>query len=109
MTQYEKETLTNLYQVLDYAQCNDKLEAVAAINEMIVEIEAKAAKRFEIGQTSVDKYGVTWQVFHRTEKTVTLYDEAAGKSKRCKICLSGRDEYAKPYGSYSQAPCVFGQ
>ncbi len=46
------------------------------------------------------------RVISRTAKTVTV--EVRGQQRRCKIYVNDHgDEYCKPFGSYSLAPCFF--
>lgn len=63
-------------------------------------------KKFTLGQEASDKYGQLWTIQKRTAKMVTAYGSMDGQ-KRFKILLSSDCEYFKPYGTYSQAPCVF--
>lgn len=64
-------------------------------------------KNFTLGQNLKDKYNQLWTVQRRTAKTVWVYGSTDKETKRCKIQTSFDVEYFKPYGNYSQAPCVF--
>lgn len=64
-------------------------------------------KTFTLGQTKTDKYTQSWTVQRRTAKTIWVYGSTDKETKRLKIQTSFDVEYFKPYGTYSQAPCVF--
>lgn len=73
----------------------------------------KDIKKFEVGKSYYFvNYGdmsdtkIAFEIFARTAKFVTIYNDISKKNVRCKVSVMDDSEYILPYGNYSGAPTL---